>query len=84
MKEPASRVNHRQLQSAFYEFFVCHLELEQFLESYHYDPDEGLEIRPMVAEEIEQNIADYEAGKVKGRSLEEVAKELGVELKCTD
>lgn len=84
MKEPPSQVNHRQLQSAFYEFFVCHLELEQFLEGYDYDPDEGLEIRPKVAEEIDRSIADYESGKVKGRSLEEVAEELKVELECTD
>ncbi len=84
MKEPPSRVNHVQLQSAFYEFFVCHLELEQFLESYEYDPDEGLEISLKVAEEINRSIADYESGKVKRRSLEEVAEKLGVELECTD
>jgi len=84
MKETASRANHVRLQSAFYEFFVCHLELEQFLEGYEYDPDEGLEIRPKVAEEVDRSIADYESGKVKGRSLEEVAEELKVELKCTD
>ncbi len=38
------------LREAVYEFFVCHLELEQFLEDYAYDPDEGLEIRPEVAD----------------------------------
>ncbi|MCY4554548.1 MAG: hypothetical protein OXC79_12835 [Candidatus Poribacteria bacterium] len=38
---------------------MCHLEFEQFLEDYEYDPDEGLEIRPEVAEELEQSIADY-------------------------
>ncbi|MDE0685101.1 MAG: hypothetical protein OXI63_19425 [Candidatus Poribacteria bacterium] len=27
-----------QLKSAFLEFFVCYLELEQFLEDYYYDP----------------------------------------------
>lgn len=84
MKEPPSRVNHVQLHSAFYEFFVCHLELEQFLEGYEYDPDEGFEILSKVAEEVNRSIADYESGKVMGRSLEEVAKKLGVELKCTD
>lgn len=84
MKEPSSFENHTRLLSAFYEFFVCHLELEQFLERYEYDPDEGLEVRPKVAEEVDRSIADYESGKVKGRSLEEVAEELGVELKCTD
>lgn len=83
LKEPLSIVGHVRLQTAFYDFFVCHLELEQFLENYDYDPDEGLEIRPEVAEELDQSIADYESGKVKGRSLEEVAKDLGIELKCT-
>ena len=71
------------LREAVYEFFVCHLELEQFLEDYAYDPDEGLEIRPEVAEELEQSIRDHEAGEIKGRPLQEVAKEFGVPLKCT-
>ena len=72
-----------RLREAVYEFFVCHLELEQFLEDYEYDPDEGLEIRPEVTEELEQSIADHESGKVRGRPLQEVAKEFGVQLKCT-
>lgn len=71
MKKPTSVANHWQLQSAFYEFFVCHLELEQFLEAYEYDPDEGLEIRPEIAEELERSIADVKAGG-KTYSLEEV------------
>ena len=71
------------LREAIYEFFVCHLELEQFLEDYAYDPDEGLEIRPEIAEELEQNIMDRESGETKGRPLHEVAKEFGVPLKCT-
>ena len=83
MKESPSVAEHVRLQSAFYEFFVCHLELEQFLEGYEYDPDEGLEIRPEVAEELDRSIADYESGRVKGKSLEEVAKELGIKLECT-
>ena len=58
MKEPASLVNPARLQAAFYEFFVCHLELEQFLEGYEYDPDEEFEIRPMVAEELDDSIAN--------------------------
>ena len=70
------------LREAVYEFFVCHLELEQFLEDYAYDPDEGLEIRPKVAEELEQSIT-HESGEIKGRPLQEVAKEFGVPLKCT-
>lgn len=71
LKEPPTMVGHAQLQSAFYEFFVCHLELEQFLENYDYDPDEGLELRPEVAAELEQSIAEVEAGD-KTYSLEEV------------
>lgn len=71
------------LREAVYEFFVCHLELEQFLEDYEYDPDERLEIRPKVAEKLEQSITDHESGKIKGRPLQEVAKEFGVTLKCT-
>ena len=71
LNEPPSIVEHGRLQAAFYEFFVCHLELEQFLEDYDYDPDEGLALRPEVAAEFEQSIADIEVG---GRtySLEEV------------
>ena len=80
MKEPTSTAEQVRLQSAFYDFFVCHLELEQFLESYEYDPDEGLEIRPKVAEQLDRSIADYKSGKVKGRSLKEVAEKLEVEL----
>lgn len=71
MKEPTSVANHLQLQSAFYQFFVCHLELEQFLEAYEYDPDEGLEIRPEVAEELERSIDEVKTGG-KTYSLEEV------------
>ena len=71
MKEPTSVANHLRLQSAFYEFFVCHLELEQFLEAYEYDPDEGLEIRPEVADELERSVAEVKAGG-KTYSLEEV------------
>ena len=72
-----------QLKSAFLEFFVCYLELEQFLENYYYDPDEGLELRPEVAERLERSVAEVEAGTAELISLEEVAKELGVKLKCT-
>ncbi|MCY3741023.1 MAG: hypothetical protein OXH00_08375 [Candidatus Poribacteria bacterium] len=72
-----------QLKFAFFEFFVCYLELEQFLEDYYYDPDEGLELRPEVAERLERSVAEVEAGTAELISLEEVAKELGVKLKCT-
>ena len=72
------------LREAVYEFFVCHLELEQFLEDYVYDPDEGLEICPEVAEDLEQSITHHETGEIKGRPLQEVAKEFGVPLEWTN
>ena len=72
-----------RLREAVYEFFVCHLELEQFLEDYAYDPDEGLELRPEVAEALEQSISEHKSGKVTGRPLQEVAKTFGVKLRCT-
>ena len=65
-----------QLKLAFFEFFVCYLELEQFLEDYEYDPDEGLELRPEVAEQLERSVAEYESGEVKSIPIEEVAKKL--------
>ena len=60
-----------ELDVVFREFFVAYELLELTLEAYHYDPDEGLELRPEVAERLEQSVADIEAG---GRtySLEEV------------
>ena len=70
-----------RLKPAFLEFFVCYLELEQFLENYEYDQDEGLEMRPEVLEEWERSIAEVEAGG-KTYSLEEVAREFGIELEC--
>lgn len=75
LKEPPSIMKHVHLQTAFYEFFVCHLELEQFLENYDYDPDEGLEIRPEVDAELDRSIAEVKAGG-KTYSLEEVFREL--------
>lgn len=72
-----------QLKSAFFDFFVHYLELEQFLEDYDYDPDEGLELRPEVEERLERSVAEVEAGTAELIPLEEVAKELGVKLKCT-
>ena len=63
-----------RLQSAFFEFFVSYLELEQCLEDYEYDSDDGLELRPEVAAEFEQSIAERKAG-AKTYSLEEVLRE---------
>ena len=70
-----------RLRAEFCEFFVCYLELELFLENYDYDPDEGLELRPEFIEELEREDEYIKSGG-KMFTLEEVAKELGVELKC--
>ena len=70
-----------RLRAEFYEFFVCYLELELFLENYDYDPDEGLELRPEFIEKLEREDEYIKSGG-KMFTLEEVAKELGVELKC--
>lgn len=42
-----------QLDAAFREFFVAYELLELALEDYYYDPDEGLEMQPEFAEELE-------------------------------
>ena len=82
-KAPPSDAAAEQLKSEFLDFFVYYLELEQFFEDYDYNPDEGLELRPEVAERLEQSVAEVEAGTAELIPLEEVAKELGVKLKCT-
>ena len=71
-----------RLRAEFYEFFVCYLELELFLENYDYDPDEGLELRPEFIEALKRE-EEYIKSGGKMFTLEEVAKELGVELECT-
>lgn len=63
------------LLSAFFAFLVCHLELELFFEDYDYDPDEGLELRPEILEQIDRDLAYIKAGG-KTYSLEEVFEEL--------
>ena len=70
-----------RLRAEFCEFFVCYLELELFLENYDYDPDEGLELRPEFIESLERE-EEYIKSGGKMFTLEEVAKELGVKLKC--
>lgn len=70
-----------RLRAEFYEFFVCYLELELFLENYDYDPDEGLELRPEFIEKLEREDEYIKSGG-KMFTLQEVAKKLGVELKC--
>lgn len=66
------------LKSGFLDFFVYYLELEQFLEDYDYNPDEGLELRPEVAARLEQSVAEVEAGTAELIPIEEVAKKLGL------
>jgi len=77
-KAPPSVEQTAQLKLAFLEFFLCYLELEQFLEDYYYDPDEGLELRPEVADRLERSVAEHESGKVKAIPITEVAKKLGL------
>ena len=68
-----------RLRAEFYEFFVCYLELELFLENYDYDPDEGLELRPEFIEKLEREDEYIKSGG-KMYTLEEVAAELGISL----
>ena len=68
------------LDMAFRELYVAYELLEVAFEDYHYDPDEGLELRPEFAKELDQRIADHEVGTAETISLEEVAKEFGVKL----
>ena len=73
----------RQLDAAFRELFVAYELFELVLDAYHYDPDEGLELRPEVAAEIDQSIAEVEAGTAELIPFEEVIKEFEDKLKCT-
>ena len=70
----------QELDIAFRELYVAYELLEVAFEDYHYDPDEGLELRPEVIERIDQSIAEIEAGTAETFTLEEVAKEFGVKL----
>lgn len=76
-EEPIEIIDRLRIE--FYEFFVCYLELELFLENYDYDPDEGLELRPEFIEELERE-GEYIKSGGKMFTLEEVAKELGLNL----
>ena len=69
----------KHLRAEFYEFFVCYLELELFLEDYDYDPDEGLELRPEFIESLKREEEYIQSGG-KMFTLEEVAAELGISL----
>lgn len=68
-----------ELDVAFREFFVAYELLELALEAYHYDPDEGLEMRPEFLKELGRRIADYEAGKAKLIPADEVFKKLRID-----
>ena len=63
-----------RLRAEFYEFFVCYLELELFLENYDYDPDDGLELRPEFIEELKRE-EEYIRSGGKMYTLEEILKE---------
>lgn len=63
-----------QLDAAFREFFVAYELLELALEDYHYDPDEGLEMQPEFAGELDRRIEDYKAGRAKLIPMEEAFK----------
>ena len=69
-----------RLRAEFYEFFVCYLEMELFLENYDYDPDDGLELRPEFIEALEREEAYIRSGG-KMYTLDEVAAGLGISLK---
>ena len=66
-----------RLRAEFYEFFVCYLETELFLENYEYDPDKGLELRPEFIEALERE-KEYIRSGGKMYTLEEVTEELGI------
>ena len=74
----AADASFKKLDVAFREFFVAYELLELALEDYHYDPDEGLEITPEFAEELDRVDASLESDSGT-YSLEEVFKELEVE-----
>jgi len=75
--------SRQQLDTSFRELFVAYELFELVLDPYHYDPDEGLELRPEVAAEIDQSIAEVEAGTAELIPFEEVIKEFEDKLRCT-
>ena len=75
----ARNASFAELDVAFREFFVAYELLELALEEYHYDPDEGLEMRPEFLKELDRRIADYEDGKAKLIPADEVFKKLGID-----
>lgn len=73
----AGHPSRQQLELAFREFFVAYELLELALEGYHYDADDGFELNPEVEAKIDQEIADYKAGKIQGITMDELAAKLG-------
>ena len=53
--------------------------IQEKLEEILGDPDEGLELTDKVKQKIEEALAEYKAGS-KGISLEDLAREMGIEL----
>ena len=72
-----------RLRAEFFEFFICYLELELFLENYDYDSDEGLGLRPEFIESLKRE-EEYIRSGGKMWTLKEVAEELGIALRCTN
>lgn len=70
----AADASFEELDVGFREFFIAYELLELALEDYHYDPDEGLEINPAFAEELDRVDTSLKSGS-KTYSLEEVYKE---------
>jgi len=68
-----------QIRAEFLEFFVCYLELEQFLEDYDYDPDDGLVLHPEFIEDLKRSDAYIKSGG-KTIPLEGVAKTFEIKL----
>ena len=64
----------KALDAAFGEFFVAYELFELALEDYHYEPDEGLELRPEFVVELDQVDAYIKAGG-KMWTLEEAFRE---------
>ncbi len=71
----------KTLDAAFREFFVAYELFELALENYHYDPDEGLELRPEFVEELDQGDAYIKSGG-KMWTLDEAFKALERESAC--
>jgi hypothetical protein len=75
------------LDTAEYEEMLTELqELREREEMRHYDPardpDAGLPVKKELLAELLKEEADYKSGRIKGKPLEEVARELGLDGCC--